>query len=242
MENPHKQLREYFENIMFDFLYINALYEQVKTIYKWNEAKEEKTLDTGSFFFRLILFSFIRTILIDTYKLVSPKEDKSLVDWLNQVKVHTEAFKPVQYSLRHNKTQIISKKEYPEIVDRHIEQIISKQPIIDRIKGRRNTFLAHRDSEIFNNSQLLEELYPINDSEIEELLETISDIFKEQHLYVCDSAFDVRINSGTDIETVLRFIRAATRFREDERLTKELKVNVYEYFLPHFKRDKIQHK
>lgn len=240
MKNPHKQLRDYFENIMFDFLYINALHEQVKTIYQWNDAREEKTLNTGSFFFKLVLFSFNRTILIDVSKLVSEKEDKSLIDWLKQVKMHSESFKPVRYSSKQNKTVVIPKKLFHEIVDKQLEQITSKQAIIDRIIGRRNKFLAHRDSSIFNNSQLLDELYPINDLEIEELLETISNIFIEQHLYVNDSAFDMRINSGTDLETILRFVRAAKRFREDERITKELKVDVYKYFLPHFKNDDKQ--
>ncbi len=238
MQNPNKQLREYYEKLIFDFVFVKSLHEQVKIIYKWDSTGKRKALEIGSFFFQLVLFSFNRTILLETYKLISPKEDKSLIDWLVKAKEHTKSLKPVKYSFELEKSIIIPVSEYHDIIDRQIGEINSKQSIIKIIKGRRDKYLAHSDSTIFNNRQLLDDLYPINDLEIEELLTTVSKIFEEQHLYLNDSAFDVKIHSANKIDTVLKFVRAAARFREDNYITKELKVNVYEYFSDNYKNKK----
>lgn len=86
MEDPKKQLNEYLNNLIFRYLHIHSLNHQVSLILEWESPGKLQTLNIGSHFFNLTINNFSRTVLLELCKLVSNREQKSLIDWLRKAK------------------------------------------------------------------------------------------------------------------------------------------------------------
>jgi len=86
MTDPKKEIREYLSKLIDQLLYIDGLDEQLKIIKDWESIDKYEALNHGGYFFRLVTYSFNRTILIELCKLFSDKEQKSIIDFLKKLK------------------------------------------------------------------------------------------------------------------------------------------------------------
>lgn len=221
MEDPSKQLREYLEKLIFRFLYVKSLDRQLKIIKEWETPNRAEALNIGAYFFKLVIYSFARTILIELCKLVSEKEDKSLVDWLKKAKEHAASIDSTRHNPNYSETERepIKPEEYVTIIEGQESQLAGQREVIDRIKTQRDKILAHSDAKYFNNPQEFYEQYPLSTEDIDGLMETVSDILSEQHLYLFQSdLLDMDISSASKVDVVLRFARAFSRARKDREL------------------------
>ena len=229
MRDPKNQMKEYLEKLIFRFLHIRSLYNQVKIIYSWKTPTKNSAFETGSYFYNLALYSFNRTIVLELYKLTSESEDKSLIDWPGKAKTHVKSLEPLEYSPKNESRGIVNSNKYKSLIDVQINELNNHKPTIDTLKSRRDKDIAHSDRTYFNNPDKLASLFPLNDHDIEKLMETISRILQKQHLLIFHSDATMNISSLHNVDSVLIATRAFNRVWKDKHLTRDLEVQVNKY-------------
>ena len=229
MNDPKNQMKEYLEKLIFRFLRIKSLYNQVKIIYSWKKPIRNSAFETGSYFYNLTLYSFNRSIVLELYKLTSKREDKSLFDWLDKAKTHVKSLEPSNYSPKKGTREILNSNKYKSLIDDQIEEINNHRSTIDTLKIRRDKDIAHSDSTYFSDPEKLSAMFPLNKIDIEKLMETISSILHKQHTLIFHSDLTMNISSLHNVDSVLIATRAFNRVWKDKHLTRELGVQVNKY-------------
>ena len=229
MHDPKQQMKEYLKKLTFRFLHIRSLYNQVKIIQSWDTPTRISALETGSYFYNLTLYSFNRTIVLELYKLTSENEDKSLIDWLDKAKIHVKSLEPSIYSRGKRTREILNSDKYVSLIDGQIEEINNHRSTIYTLKIRRDKDIAHADSTFFNNPEKLSTIVPLDNTDVENLMETISSILQKQQTLIFHSHPSMDISSSHNVDSVLNATRAFNRVWKDKHLTKDLRVQVSKY-------------
>jgi hypothetical protein len=232
MKNPKKDLSDYLEKLIFRCLHIDSLNRQIKQILQWETPERIETLNMFSHFFGLSLYTFSRTVLMDLYKLVSDNEEKSIIDWLKKAKEHCSKLDVSRYdpnsSSRSNRKPLTN-EEYIKIIDNHLAMINKHSTIIQNIKGRRDTVIAHTDRAFFNDPQKMLKRFPLSDIDIDTLLNSIKEILREHHVLLLHADLTMEVAALSDAESVLKNVRAFRRVWLDKRITRDCKIRVVEY-------------
>lgn len=226
MKNPHAELREYFDKLFHRYLYITSLHQNLKTIYGWNTPAKIKALnEIGGDFFSLVVYNFQRTVLLELSMFLSRSEERSLFDWLKKAKEHAASVKPTRYKATKDKYELIETDKYRAIIDDQIAQLQDRQNIINRIKTHRDKGIAHLDKKFFDRySILLEEEYPLNDDDIDELMEVVSCILQKQYSCLFMAGTTTKVGTLQGVDKVLRYAYAWAQARKDFDLIKGNKV------------------
>lgn len=217
MKDPKSEIRDYLEKLIHRLLYVKGLYKQVKLLKEWETPKRIVALEIGSYFFRLVGFSFNRTLLIELCLLLDDREEKCIVDFLNKANEHAKAIEPKVFNITSSKREEINPAEYQNIISVQQELINSKKAIIDNIKSRRDTTLTHSDAKFFNNPEDTYIKYPLSDENIESVIELSTEILRMQHVYLLDSDLDIQVYATSNIDTILWHTRGFYRVFHDER-------------------------
>ncbi len=240
MINPQKELSNYLEKLIFRCLHIDSLNRQISQILEWETPERIETLDIGSHFFELSLYTFSRTVLLDLYKLVSEDEDKSIIDWLKKAKEHCSSLDISRYdpnSSSHNNRKPLTNDEYIQIIDNHLARINEHSTIIQNIKGRRDTVIAHTDRTFFNNPRKMLNKFPLTNIDINLLLSSIKEILHEHYLLLLHADISMEVSALTDVEFVLKNVRAFRRVWRDRRITRDCRIRVADYLQDDYKQD-----
>lgn len=216
MTNPKKEIREYLSNLIKQLLYINGLDEQLKIIKDWESENKYEALNIGGYFFRLVAYSFNRTILIELCKLFSDNEHKSIVDFLKKAREHTSSIEASKFNRTSQKREILKPEVYHSYIDEQEKLITSKSKIIISLKTHRDKALAHSDSAYFSNPEKLYENFPLDTKEIDELMKVATEILRYQHVYLLESDLEIKVYSVRSIDTVLQYVRAYKRILDDK--------------------------
>jgi len=102
MTNPKKELRDYLKILIHRLLYIKGINKQLKLIKEWEIPERVAALEIGSYFYKLVAFSFNRTLLIELCLLLDGREEKSIVDWLTKALEHSKAIEPTIFNAENN--------------------------------------------------------------------------------------------------------------------------------------------
>jgi hypothetical protein len=226
MKDPKKEIRDYLEKLIHRLLYIKGLNKQLKLLREWETPNRIIALEIGSYFFRLVGFSFYRTLLIELCMLFDDREEKCINDFLLKANENVKAIEPKRLNSKSGKREIIKSSEYQNVIAEHQKLINSKRNIIDNIKGRRDTNLAHSDAKYFNNPNDIYIKYPLRDENIEDIIELATEILRMQHVYLFDSDLDIQVYTTSNIDTILWHIRGFNRVWFDKRAT-ELHPGLY---------------
>jgi len=220
LKDPGNQLRDYLEKLIRRFLYVKSLDRQLKLINEWDTPKRVEALNTGSTFFRLVTYTFARIILIELCKLVSDKEEKSLVDWLNKAKDHATSIEPTRYNPDYSERERepVKPEEYRRIISEQQAQLDANKNVINRIKAQRDKALAHSDAAYFNDPGTLYEHYPLSADDIDALMDTVSEILRTHHIHLLKADIDMEVHSLSNVDTILRLARAFSRAYKDRDL------------------------
>lgn len=234
MIDPQKYLTEYLEKLIFRFLYIDSLNRQLIQIGKWIKPDRIQALDIGAHFFELSQYSISRTILIELCKLVSHKEEKSLIDWLNQAKEHygsldVSIYDP-EYTTGRERRQL-SRKEFEAIIDKDFLEIESQSDTINKLRIRRDKVIAHADAAFFNEPSRMQTEFPLSDLDVTALMMTLSEILRMHHVYLLHSDMRMEVSALTDVETVLKYVRGFVRVRKDAKRLWKHGIRVGDYLL-----------
>lgn len=217
MQNPKSELRKYLNVLINRLLYIKGLDYQLKLLKEWETPKRMIALETGAYFFKLVSFSFNRTILIELCMLLDDREKKGIVDWLFKAKQFAKSLEPTKYNSDTGKREIMKTAFYRNIVTNQQKLISSKKNIIDRVKGRRDKALAHSDARYFNEPDDLYEKFPLSNVEIDDLIVTLTEILRMQYVYLFESNLDIKVYATSNVDTILLYTRAFKRVWFDKR-------------------------
>ncbi len=217
MTNPKEELREYLKKLIYRLLYVKGLNKQLKLLKEWETPNRIIVLEIGSYFFRLVGFSFNRTLLIELCLLLDSRERKCIVDWLDKAKEYTKVLEPSIYNSDKGQRDILNAESYYKILVEQQKLIESKKEIIANIKGRHDTSLAHSDSKYFTNPDDTYVKFPLSNEDIESLIETASEILRMQHVYLFESDLDIQVHATSNIDTILWHTRAFKRVWHDKR-------------------------
>jgi hypothetical protein len=90
-----------------------------------------------------------RIYLVELFILLSEREDRSLLDWLNKAHEHAKSIGPTRFNPNYSKgeREPIKPNEYKAIIDKHISQLESQKDVIERIKALRDKSIAHLDND-----------------------------------------------------------------------------------------------
>jgi hypothetical protein len=146
--------------------------------------------------------------LIELCIYLSKREKKSLSDFLVKAEENADVTEV------HN----IDARQYKLIIQEHRKQLEKKDNLIARIKTIRNKNIAHADEAFFKNPNDIYKKYPIHTSETDELLDIISNILKDHHIYLFGRDMDMVFRTSSGIEAILIYTRAYKRIWEDDRL------------------------
>lgn len=226
MQDPKSEIRLYLDKLIHRLLHIKGINKQLKILKDWETPERIIALEIGSYFFKLVGFSFYRTLLIELCLLLDDREEKCIVDFLKKAKVHAKEIDPKKFNITTYKRELVGYQEYQNKVEEHQELLISRNDIIKNIKGRRDTSLAHSDAKFFNNPNDIYIKYPLSDDNIDELIELATEILRTQHLYLMDSDLDIQVHATSNIDTILWHIRAFNRVWHDKR-AKDLFPYIY---------------
>ena len=226
MQDPKNEIRDYLNKLIHRLLYVKGLNKQLKLLREWETPNRIIALEIGSYFFRLVGFSFYRTLLIELCMLLDDREEKCIVDFLAKAKEHAKAIEPKRFNVTKYKREVVNFQEYQKIIEEHQKLINSKNDIIKNVRGRRDSSLAHSDAKFFNNPDDTYIKYPLSDENIDELIELSTEILRTQHLYLMDSDLDIQVYATSNIDTILWHTRGFNRVWFDKRAT-ELHPGLY---------------
>ena len=219
MNNPKEQLREYLEQIVHRFLNAKSLFCELKHINSWSTPQREDALNHGSYFFQLATYSMTRIYLVELAALLSDKEDRSLIDWLEKACLHARSLCPTRYNpSEKNERESIKPNEYREIIDRNISDLYSFSDLINRIKAWRDKSIVHFDKAFFDTPSAIYARYPIKNSEIDKLIECVAKILHEHYSYIFHADLRMEISSVATVDSILKYVQAFQRVRKDKKL------------------------
>jgi len=217
MKDPKNEIRDYLKKLIHRLLYVKGLNKQLKLLREWETPNRIIALEIGSYFFRLVGFSFYRTLLIELCMLLDDREEKCINDFLIKANENAKAIEPKRLNPESGKRELTNFTEYQNVITEQQKLINSKKNIIDNIKGRRDSSLAHSDAKYFNNPDDIYVKYPLSNENIEEIIELTTEILRMQHVYLLDSDLDIQVHATSNIDTILWHTRGFNRVWFDKR-------------------------
>lgn len=221
MNNPKEKLRDYLDQIIHRFLNTKSLFHELKRINSWSTPERLETLNHGYYFFQLSTYSMTRIYLVELATILSEREERSLIDWLKKAREHATSICPTRYNPNFKgEREPIKAKEYQSLIDQNRSELDSHENVITRIKAWRDKLIAHLDKTYFDNPSAIYMDYPINNTEIDQLIEIVSKILHEHYLYLFKADLRMEILSEMNVDSVLIYVRAFQRIRNDKNLIK----------------------
>jgi hypothetical protein len=222
MKNPKVQLRQYLKTLIHRFLNTRSVYQELKHIHGWRSPERFEAYNLGAHFFEITEYSLLRVVLIEVSMLLSENEERSIIDWLNKAREHARALGPTRYSPNSvgGERQPISEKQYRTLIDSHKERFDFQKQVIDRIKARRDKAIAHLDSTYFNIPQAIDDDYPLTYSDIDSLIDEMSEVLRKHYSCLFKADLRMEIVSTRNVNLVLNYARAFQWARKDRVLIK----------------------
>jgi hypothetical protein len=217
MQNPKNELRRYLNQLIRRLLYIKGLSYQLKLLKEWETPKREIALEKGAYFFKLVSYSFNRTMLIELCMLLDDRERKDVVDWLSKARRFAKSLEPKLYNIDTGKYEIVKTTLYQNSLSKHQKLLDSKKRLINRVKARRDKALAHTDAKYFNKPEDLYVRFPLSIKDIDDLIETLTKILKAHYNYLIGGDLDIKVYATTNVDTILVNTRAFNRVWFDNR-------------------------
>lgn len=223
MTNPEEELKDYLKRLVHNFIYLKSLLHQINLFIDWRKNNEEEEVKAGAHFYSLVLYSFKRVIVLESYKILSKREERTLIDWLEKAKVYFSSLKPSRYGRPSQREPLqdiyLSKDEYHDLVDTHLSYINAFEELIENLHSLRDKNFAHSDKQYFDDPDKINLDFPVSWNELTELFDCVANILREHHSLIFDSDMDMHLHSAYDINSVLKSSRAFKRVWNNKKLS-----------------------
>jgi len=219
MNNPKEILRDYLDKIIHRFLNTKSIFHELKRINSWSTPERIETLNHGFHFFQLSTYSMTRIYMVELAAILSAREERSLIDWLKKAREHAKSISPTRYNPNcMDEREPIKAEEYQSIIDKNQSELDNHKILINQIKAWRDKLIAHIDKKYFNEPSAIYQDYQISNTEIDQLIEAVSKILHEHYLYLFNADLRMEILSEMNVDSVLNYVRAFQRIRNDKEL------------------------
>lgn len=219
MNNPREELKDYLDQIIHRFLNTKSIFQELNKINSWSTPERIETMNHGLHFFQLAIYSMTRIYLVELAAILSEREERSLIDWLRKAWEHAKSIYPTRYNANcKDEREPIKAVEYQSIIDKNQSELDAHEILINRIKAWRDKLIAHIDKKYFNEPSAIYQDHQIYITEIVQLIETVSKILHEHYLYLFKADLRMEILSEMDVNSVLEYVRAFQRIRNDKEL------------------------
>jgi len=222
MKNPNRQLRDYLDGFKSKLIYLNSILKQVNQIYDWIDEQGVDAVKAGGHFYGTVLFSYKRILTIEACKLLNRNENRNLYDWLDKAYTHAKPLEPKVDKKFDSDPELLEVKKYRALIEQHQEELEDHTEVIDNLFELRNNGFAHAEKEFFGKENKLEKDFPVSWDELNDLFQTISNIYKKHHslLFLSGTSLDL-VTGLTNVKNVLEHTRAFKRVFDNERLKEE---------------------
>lgn len=218
MQDPFVQLRKYLDQLTINFFYVKTVHAHIETFLEWRKKGEQQVFKQAEDFYSLVYYVFRRELEIEVYKMLSDREDRSLIHWLCHAITNAEHIEAAEYDAfakRDEARKKLTKEQYREITLRHIDLINEKKDLVKNLTALRDKGL-HADKKYFFNPEQLDEDFPVCWSDMASLIECIETILKDHAYYLEGVDLGMPSNDTSGIETLLRMSRAVNRLKSIE--------------------------
>jgi hypothetical protein len=198
------------------------LYHELKRFHEWKTPARIEAYNLGAYSFELAEYSLFRIVLVEIAALLTNREERSVVDWLNKAKKHARSLKPTRYhpTDQGSEREPINEKTYRALIKQQEERLASHKKVIDRIKAWRDKAIAHLDRVYFDSPQALDKEYPLTYRDIDRIMDEVSEILRKHHSCLLGADLRMEILSTRNVDSVLNYVRAFQRVRKDRVLIK----------------------
>ena len=225
MKNPRDELRCYLKKLIYRYLNIKSLDQQLKSIVAWNSNSQSldniEAFNRGHYFFQHATYSIWRIFLVELSMFLSQTEQRSLRDWLKKAREHAESMKPTGDYTTHSVIPQMKPKTYRAIIDDHIAQLNAQNTVTNKIKAHRDKAIVHLDKKYFDSSGSIASDYPLQDPEIDGLMEIMDGILGKHYRCLLGASVNLKVQSVQNLDTLLTHARAWMRVRRDFSLIKK---------------------
>lgn len=221
------ELKTQLRQFALNYSMIDAVLTQIEMYNKWPASHKDIPKMYNSFFFGLVMFSFYRTVVIETTKLIGVKKDKkdnngncrdsndyiSIYKWLKNCREDIE-LTPSKWNPDTLCCYELTPEQYKEIIDPQIRGIKQQIDFVDKLWMLRDKLFAHADKKYFlTPDNITKELGKNFLGQLRNLLEIVDEIISCHYHLILGESIDVRITAADDIKKVLRELRAWDRVR-----------------------------
>lgn len=218
MNNPDVELRDYLKLLIGRVLAIKSTSQELRSSLEWRKGEKLETYRLGSYFLDLAAYSMSRTMLVELAAMLSSTEDRSLVDFLIKAREHAKQLNPTRENRTTKQRETVAVVEFQSIIDDQLEALRQLDPIVNRIKARRGKSIVHFEKRYFDDSKQLYADFPLDNSDIDSVLETIDIVFKSHHSLLLAAGISMNVVSVHTLKTLLKYARAFQRARKDRDL------------------------
>ena len=219
MTNPKKELGEYLKKLVQKFSYIKAYYKQLTIISDWGKPERYVAIEKGSFFFFLVNSSFYNTIFLELFKLISKKEDRNIIDWLNKAGENFKLLDLKQINAS-GKYESVDSHEFHTLIKMHNNKLLDIESTIIILQTRRDKYIAHSDKKYFDNPEKLIKDFPLSKDDISNLIDTINNILHKHYSLLFQTDIDMSIHSSSNVDSILQYVFAFDKMWHDKELIK----------------------
>ena len=160
MTNPKTELESYLHKLIERFVFIKRMNDELETITTWIvKPGGIDALEEGASFFSLFQRVSNQTLLIEICKFIDEDEEKSLIDYLEKGKENAKPLEPTSLITDGFPRRILTPEEFGKIIDEMIANLESHVKVIQNLKARRDKALAHTDSSLIIQLNILKHIH-----------------------------------------------------------------------------------
>ena len=158
------------------------------------DDETRQSLEVARLFFLMAEQAFYTDAALTVYKLMSKKEDRSIVKYLNK-SIHD-----------------LNRIDYPgdpltrSDLERHLSKIKSFEGKMDRLETLRNEWLAHHDSSAFDDPDSFLSEYYVKPNELDDMISCAQSIL-ERHYLAFGSDFSPGLSRETDFLSIVDILK-----------------------------------
>lgn len=206
-------LKERIESYLSRITYLNDCFELYKLMIR-SRKQHFSEIDEFPAFYMLANKSFLYVCIIELAKLYERSEKSTgLQKLINVCDANRNLFlkKSCENIIGGMTGELDERRDVKKDISKDINdaqnELNGLSSIINKLKAQRDKFYAHLDKEYQDNIDGLISDYPLNYSEIKELIDTATSICNKFYVDLCDSSYVCQSSNWNDINKVFDIIK-----------------------------------
>lgn len=174
-----------------------------------NEMNSEMNIAPA--FFQMVMYSLEHTYIIDLFKFYDrDRNSKGLRKAINLCEQHSALFpkeRIIGKDIKTNKDKIVKINVIKDIREAR-EKLTNIEPVVDYLKGRRDSYYAHTDKNYIDDIPKLSSDYPLSYKQIADLIHLANNILNTLLQDLCGEVVAQRSTNYDDVTKLFSILKA----------------------------------